>query len=353
MLDLSIGVRRGAALIEAEAYVRRGVTALFGRSGAGKSTVIHAVAGLVRPEHGRIVLRDEVLFDAAEGVDLRPEQRGLGVVFQDGRLFPHLSVRSNLRYGMDASGSRASRFDTIVDLLDLAPLLGRRPAALSGGERQRTAIGRALLTSPRLLLMDEPLASLDATRKAEVLPYIGRLTRELDVPVLYVTHSVDEILDLADHLMLMSDGRVIADGPVEEVAATDAFQAVAGPRDGGVAVTARVAAHEADGVLTRLAFSGGELVVPSHGSEVGASVRVRIQPQNVGLALTRPEGTSFRNILPAEVRSVDTRPDGMVNVWLDCGFALLASVTPISRDELGIEPGRSLFAMIKSVSVRR
>lgn len=353
MLELTMSLRRGGLGIETDVQIPGGVTALFGRSGAGKTSVIHAVAGLLRPERGRIVLRGDVLFDTEAGVDLRPEQRGLGVVFQDGRLFPHLSVRGNLRYGMRTTSEGSTRFDAVVSLLDLEPLLDRRPGSLSGGERQRVAIGRALTTSPRLLLLDEPLASLDVARKAEVLPHLGRLTRELDLPVLYVTHSVDEIFELADHLLVMDDGRVIADGAVEAITAKAAFQAASGPRECGVAVSATVVGDEAGGVLTRLAFAGGELVVPHLTAPIGAMARVRIQPQNVGLALTRPEGTSFRNILPAVVVDVAVRADGMVDVSLDCGVPLLASVTPLSRDELGLKPGLSLFAMIKTVSVRR
>ena len=353
MLELTMSLRRGAALVEADVRIPGGVTALFGRSGVGKSSLIHAVAGLLKPTRGRIVLRSDVLFDHAAGINLPPERRRLGVVFQDGRLFPHRSVRGNLRYGVRSETDAGASFHAVVSLLDLEPLLGRHPSSLSGGERQRVAIGRALMTAPRLLLMDEPLASLDAARKAEVLPYLGRLTREFDVPVLYVTHSVDEILDLADHLLVMDDGRVIADGEVEAIAATAAFQAAAGPRECGVAVSATVVGDEAGGVLTRLAFAGGELVVPHLTAPIGATARVRIQPQNVGLALTRPEGTSFRNILPAVVVDVAVRADGLVDVRLDCGVPLLASVTPLSRDELGLKPGLSLFAMIKTVSVRR
>ena len=276
MLELDFAVQRGHTLVDIDVNIPSGVTALFGRSGAGKSTVIHAVAGLLKPNRGRIVLKGEVLFDRASGVVQPPDRRHLGVVFQDGRLFPHRSVRGNLLYG--ARGPSAAPLDAVVSLLDLAPLLDRRPASLSGGERQRVAIGRALMTSPRLLLMDEPLASLDTVRKAEVLPYLGRLTRELDVPVLYVTHMVDEIFELADSLLVMADGRVVADGDVEGVAASETFQAAAGPREGGVAVAATVVGDEAVGVLTRLAFAGGELVVPHLAAPVGASVRIRIQP---------------------------------------------------------------------------
>ncbi len=220
MLEVQLRRQQGAFTVDAAFSVGdRGVTALFGPSGAGKTSIVNMVAGLIRPDAGRIALNGHCLFDSAGGVDLPPEKRRVGYVFQDGRLFPHLSVRSNLAYGLriQPKAERYVEFDQVVDLLGLAPLLERRPAKLSGGEKQRVAIGRALLCSPALLLMDEPLASLDGARKAEVMPFISRLCREFSTPILYVSHLLDEISCLADHLVLIKDGRVSAWGRFEEL----------------------------------------------------------------------------------------------------------------------------------------
>lgn len=218
MLDLRIRKNQGGFTIDAAFQSKgAGVTALFGRSGAGKTSIINMVAGLARPDIGRILLNERPLFDSEKGISLPPEKRRIGYVFQEGRLFPHLTVRANLGYGMDLipPARRYADLDQVVALLGIEPVLSRRPAKLSGGEKQRVAIGRALLTSPSLLLMDEPLASLDAERKAEVLPFIARLSREFSIPILYVSHSLEEIMNLADTLVLMEAGRVVAAGPIE------------------------------------------------------------------------------------------------------------------------------------------
>lgn len=218
MLDLKIEKRQGGFQIDTVFRSEgAGVTALFGRSGAGKTSVINMVAGLARPDKGRILLNEAPLFDSEKGINLPPEKRRIGYVFQEGRLFPHLTVAANLTYGMDLTppSRRYAALDQVVALLGIEPVLSRRPAKLSGGEKQRVAIGRALLTSPSLLLMDEPLASLDAERKAEVLPFIARLSREFSIPILYVSHALEEILNLAETLVLMEAGRVVAAGPIE------------------------------------------------------------------------------------------------------------------------------------------
>jgi molybdate transport system ATP-binding protein len=220
MLDIRVGRRQGHFQVDAAFKTpNTGVTALFGPSGAGKTSVINMVAGLIRPDQGRIVVQERILFDSGQGINLPPERRSIGYIFQDGRLFPHLTVHGNLTYGMKLTprSLRLIGLDQVVHLLGVEHLLGRRPARLSGGEKQRVAIGRALLTSPRLLLMDEPLSSLDAARKEEVLPFIAKLPRAFSIPILYVTHSVDEIRRLADRLVLMEHGRSIATGGVGEM----------------------------------------------------------------------------------------------------------------------------------------
>ena len=220
MLDIQVARRQGSFQVDAAFQTRNtGITALFGPSGAGKTSVINMVAGLIRPDRGCIVVRDRVLFDSDHGINLPPEKRSIGYIFQDGRLFPHLTVRGNLTYGMKLTppSRRCIGFDHVVDLLGIEELLNRRPAALSGGEKQRVAIGRALLTNPRLLLMDEPLSSLDEARKEEVLPFIAKLPRTFLIPIIYVTHSVDEIQSLADRLVLLEAGKSIAAGTVPEM----------------------------------------------------------------------------------------------------------------------------------------
>jgi molybdate transport system ATP-binding protein len=220
MLDIRVARRQGGFQVDAGFKTENtGITALFGPSGAGKTSVINMVAGLTRPDQGRIVVHERVLFDSDRGIDLPPEKRSIGYIFQDGRLFPHLTARGNLTYGMKLTPpkQRCIGFDAVVALLGIKHLLDRRPAKLSGGEKQRVAIGRALLTSPKLLLMDEPLSSIDDGRKEELLPFVAKLPRTFCIPILYVTHSIDEIERLADHLVLMADGKSIATGDATEL----------------------------------------------------------------------------------------------------------------------------------------
>ncbi|MTJ82960.1 MAG: molybdenum ABC transporter ATP-binding protein [Telmatospirillum sp.] len=363
MLDIRLTHRQGAfgldvAFESGDAMV----TALFGPSGSGKTSVINMVAGLVRPDRGRILIDGRVLFDSADGTDLAPARRRVGYVFQEGRLFPHYSVRGNLTYGMRLTppAERFVRFDEVVDVLGIGPLLERRPASLSGGEKQRVAIGRALLASPRLLLMDEPLAALDGPRKAELLPFIALLPRRFGVPILYVSHAIGEVLRLADRLVLMDAGRSVASGPVEEVMAGPAFAALSGESAVANVVATRVAGHDrADGV-TRLAFAGGEIRVPLIEAPEGAALRVRIDAGDVMLSLARPVGLSVRNILPARVREL--RPDGgMVDVILDVGSSgpaatvcpLHARISVQACRDLDPAVGRDLFALIKSAAISR
>lgn len=227
MIDIKLKRKQGRFTVNA--YFKgaaTGVTALFGPSGAGKTSIVNMVAGLMKPDAGRIVINEDCLFDSARRIDRPPEKRRIGYVFQDGRLFPHLTVRSNLTYGMRRipAGRRFVTLDEVVDLLGIGALLKRRPATLSGGEKQRVAIGRALLTSPALLLMDEPLASLDAARKAEVLPFITRLSNRFSIPILYVSHDLDEILSLSSHLVILENGRVAATGTLAELASRPELQ---------------------------------------------------------------------------------------------------------------------------------
>jgi len=330
-----------------------GITALFGRSGAGKTSVINMMAGLVRPDKGHIIVNERPLFDSARGIDIPPQKRRIGYIFQDGRLFPHLSVRSNLAYGMRLTppAERYLKFDQIVELLGIELLLDRRPARLSGGEKQRIAIGRALLASPSLLLMDEPLASLDRERKSEVLPFIARMSDELSIPILYVSHSLNEILNLADRIVVMESGRVVAAGRIEDLMNRIDLQDVTVISHYGAVITTKVENH-LDG-LTYLRFPGGLLKVPCFDLPKGAETRVRIQAGNVGLALAKPCQTTIQNILPGTVETILESRGPLVDVRLDVGVPLLARITMRAKEDLDLKPGMRVFAMVKSVAVSR
>ncbi len=356
MLEVDVHVRRGDFRLEAAFSSDAPIVALFGRSGSGKTTVVNAIAGIVRPERGRIVIGGRTLFDASRGIDLPPESRRVGYVFQDGLLFPHLTVRANLAYGekLTPAAERFVERDKVIALLDLAALLDRDPAGLSGGEKQRAAIGRALLASPRVLLMDEPLASLDAPRKAEILAYIELLRDELRLPIVYVSHALEEVTRLADRVVVISAGRVVAEGSVAEVMGRPEFAPHTGRFDAGAVIDARVASIDEDYGLTTLAFDGGELVVPNLDALPGEPVRARIRARDVSLAIARPEGLSIRNVLEATVRSVSGEFGAIVDVSLAVGATqLLARITRKSADELGIVAGRRVHALVKAVSIDR
>ncbi|PLS22741.1 molybdenum ABC transporter ATP-binding protein [Neptunicoccus cionae] len=332
-----------------------GVTALFGRSGSGKTTVVQTIAGLLRPKAGQVTVNGTTLFDSATGVWVPPAKRRIGYVFQEGRLFPHLSVHQNLRYGAWFAKRRqgAASFDHVVDLLGIAPLLDRRPAALSGGEKQRVAIGRALLSAPDLLLMDEPLAALDESRKLEILPYLERLRDETAIPMIYVSHTVAEIARLATTIVVLNDGKMLCSGPASEVLGDPAIPFPLGVRGAGALLTAQVVAHHDDG-LSELAIGAGRLYLPLINAAAGARIRVRIAAQDVVLATRKPDHISALNILKgtvAEVREGDG-PGVMVSVEVD-GQTVLARITRRSRDALGLRVGMTCYAITKSVAVAR
>jgi molybdate transport system ATP-binding protein len=333
-----------------------GVAVLFGPSGSGKSTIINAAAGLMHPDECRIAVGDQVLVDTQTGVWLPPEKRRIGLVFQDSRLFPHMSVETNLRFGLrrirDQAGPRGFDFDTIVQLLGIGALLRRRPHTLSGGERQRVAIGRALLARPHLLLMDEPLASLDAPRKAEILPFLRQMKSTLRLPVLYVTHSLEELAQLADSLVLIEAGRVTAYGPVSDVSGRS--DSLLGRRDDAASVLqCRIEEHDNPRLLTLLRGGGSGFWVPLLGAPVGAECRIRIPAREVILAAQPPQLVSLHNAIPGAVRRVT--PDAgqntvMVEVALPDG-ALLSRVTPDAVTRLSLAEGTPVLGLIKSTSI--
>ncbi len=329
-----------------------GVTVLFGPSGVGKSTVINAAAGLLRPDTCRIAVDGEVFADTRSGVWLPPERRRAGLVFQDSRLFPHMSVATNLHFGMRRVAPGCIEFDDIVDLLGIGALLGRRPHTLSGGERQRVAIGRALLAQPHLLLMDEPLASLDTARKLEILPYLTRLKTSLNLPVLYVTHALDEIVRLADSLVLIEAGHVTGFGSVSDVASR-ADLSFAQRDDGGAVLLCRVTQHDADRALTLLEGAGAMFWVPLLDLPLNGACRIRIPAREVILAGKPPEAISLHNVVPGTVRQIIEdagRRSVVVGIELPSG-ALLARVTPDAVARLSLSPGSPVLALIKSTSI--
>ncbi|WP_193540186.1 molybdenum ABC transporter ATP-binding protein [Rhodopila globiformis] len=329
-----------------------GVTVLFGPSGSGKSTIINATAGLLRPDACRIEVGGTVLADTRAGLWLPPERRRVGLVFQDSRLFPHMSVATNLRFGMRRVAPGPIGFDEVVDLLGIGALLQRRPHTLSGGERQRVGIGRALLAQPHLLLMDEPLASLDAARKTEILPFLTRLKTALKLPIVYVTHALDEVMRLADSLVLIEAGQVVGYGPAPEVAAR-ADMPLAQRDDAGAVLPCRVESHDPGRALTRLVDGGVAFLVPLLDLPVGAACRVRIPAREVILAGRPPEAISLHNIVPGTVRRIVADP-GRRSVIVEIalpGGGLLSRVTPDAIARLALSPGAPVLALIKSTSI--
>lgn len=328
-----------------------GVTAIFGSSGSGKTTLLRCIAGLERAA-GRLVVNSQPWQDAT--FFLPVHQRPLGYVFQEASLFPHLTARRNLDYGMRrvAAGERRVALDQAIDLLGIGRLLDRRPGQLSGGERQRVAIASALLTSPRLLLMDEPLAALDLARKNEIVPYLERLRDELEIPVLYVSHSPDEVARLADHIVVMEAGRAIAQGPLGEILARVDLPIRLG-EDAGVVLDGAVAERDDQWGLIRVAFGGGDLWARDTGQMPGRRVRVRILARDVSIALEPPPASSILNCLPAEVAAIaqEGHP-AVVLVKLRVGeSAVVARVTRRSASGLDLKPGSRVYAQIKAVAL--
>ena len=330
----------------------RGVTALFGPSGSGKTTVLRCIAGLERAT-GRLSMNGEVWQDEKTFVPVH--KRPLGYVFQEASLFPHLSVRANLEYGYKriAPFEHKVQLEQVVEWLGLSHLIQRcDPARLSGGERQRVAIGRALLTSPRILLMDEPLSALDSNSKQEILPYLERLHRELEIPVIYVSHALDEVMRLSDHLVLLQQGHVIASGELHETLARLDLP-LAHFDDAGTVIEAAVARHDETYHLTRLDFPGGQLWVGRLGQPFGSRVRARVLARDVSIATQAPQGSSINNILNACIEEIrDEGPDKvLVRMKVGDSHKLLSRITRRSRDHLGLIAGMYVCAQVKSVAL--
>jgi len=341
--------------LHAEFSAGPGLTAFFGRSGSGKTTLVNLIAGLATPNTGRIEVSNDVLFDADKGINLPPERRRVGYVFQEDRLFPHMTVRSNLTYGQRFRNKATKRhyLDDVTDLLDIGALLDRRPAGLSGGERQRVAIGRALLSSPDILLMDEPLASLDSARKSQILPFIERLRDDVGIPIVYVSHAIDEVVRLADTMVIMDNGSTVAAGPVEDIMSRLDLRPLTGRYEAGAVFPVTVAGEDKTYGLTKLAFPGGRLWVPALNQAMGYKMRVRIRARDVSLSLSRPIDSSFLNVVEGNVMEI--RPDSgpQTEILLDVGTPLIARVTRKSVAAMRLQPGTKVFALIKAAAIDR
>ncbi len=357
MIEADITHRLGSFTLDAKFAVSGRIIALFGHSGSGKTSLINVIAGLIRPDRGRVAIGETVLTDTAAGIFLPPYRRKLRTVFQEGRLFPHLSVRQNLLYGawFARAAQKEANLSRVAGLLGIEQLLGRYPGGLSGGEKQRVAIGRALLASPALLLMDEPLASLDEPRKLEIIPYLERLRDEARIPIVYVSHSVAEVARLSDTLVILEAGKVRAAGPtVELMQRLDLIPAAGGPGEAGALIEAVVQSHDSAYGLTTLLSRAGTWRVPLLDAPPGKAVRMQVKARDVMIALTHPEAMSALNVIPATVAEIGPMDEPGVEIRLDCGGdALIARLTRYSVERLSLRIGTPVFAIVKSVSFDR
>ncbi|WP_271898504.1 molybdenum ABC transporter ATP-binding protein [Candidatus Phyllobacterium onerii] len=343
----------GKFVLDAAFTSDRGVTALFGRSGSGKTSIIRIIAGLSRPDQGRVVFDGDVLVDTKKGIFVPKYKRRFGYVFQEGRLFPHLTVQQNLNYGrwFTPKSRRSEDLSKIVELLGIGDILDRRPGKLSGGEKQRVAIGRALLSSPRMLLMDEPLAALDDTRKIEILPYLEALRDEMNIPIIYVSHSVSEVARLADRVIVMSEGKVAMAGTAADVLSQTSISIVTDRREAGSLVEGKVVNYDPKHKLTTIGFQTSKIYISGTEVAVGKGVRVHILAKDVMLSTIRPEQLSALNILEGTVSAI-TFESGIADVQVDCqGTIILARITELSCGRLDLRPGMLVFAIIKTVAL--
>lgn len=356
MIDIDIGQQLGRFHLDVKFSVEAPIVGLFGHSGAGKSSVINAIAGITRPDRGHIRINGTGLFDSAEKIEVAVDRRRVGFVFQEALLFPHLSVESNLLYGQRRR-KPAERFiepARVIEVLGLGPLLNRKPKHLSGGEKQRVAIGRALLAQPRILLMDEPLAALDVTRRAEILDYVERLRDEFHVPMVYVSHAAAEIERLADAVVVLDAGKCIAIGDAAAVLRELDLKQAIDRYEAATVLDARVVSHDAEDQLTTLGFDGGELLVPMLNIAIGERIPVRVRSRDVSVAIRKPEGLSVLNILAGRVTSIADASGSAADIQFAVGGTSFgARITRRSLRALGIEPGRQIYALIKAVSFDR
>lgn len=355
MIEFSCLLARPRFVLDARFSAPGGCVALFGPSGSGKTTVAKLIAGLERPTSGRIAIGGEVLVDTAAGVDVPVHRRRVGFVFQDGQLLPHLSVAQNLRYGayFTPAEARAISSEAIVELLGIGHLLAARPATLSGGERQRVAIGRALLANPRILIMDEPLASLDMDRKAEILPFVERLRDEVGLPIVYVSHAIDEVARLATRIVRLAEGRVVAEGLPSEVFRAPSAPSAAGRHEPVSFLTGTVVRELPDFAMTILSHPAGEIALPGKLAAPGRTLRITVDATDVSLALERPRGLSVRTVLEGKVEAIAQGggASALVTVELVGGEHIAASLTRLAVADLALVPGSAVYALVKATAI--
>lgn len=344
----------GAFQLDATFTSEGGVTALFGASGSGKTSIIRMLTGLTHPDEGRIIFDRDVIVDTVQGVSIPKHKRRFGVVFQDNRLFPHFSVRQNLNYGrwFSSKSKCDSSFDSIVDLLGLRLLLDRRPINLSGGEKQRVAIGRALLSSPRLLVMDEPLAALDETRKAEILPYLEALRDQMNVPIIYVSHSVGEVARLADKVIVLENGSVTMAGAVADVLNEPSISLVQGRKEAGTLIEGKAVQYDIKHRLITIGFSTSQFFISGPEITIGKTVRMYVLAKDVMLSTVYPQNMSSLNILKGTIAAVLSNSEGTVDVHIECkGVILVSRITSLSCDRLSLKIGMMVYAIVKAVAL--
>jgi molybdate transport system ATP-binding protein len=354
-VDIRYALRQGDFDLDVDINIPvRGISGIFGASGSGKTTLLRCIAGLETNGIGRLVVGGDVWQDREHGVSRQPHEQEIGYVFQEPRLFRHLDVRRNLEYGMRRANATQSGigFDEAIKLFDLQPLLERTPADLSGGEAQRVAIARALLRSPRLVLMDEPLAALDHVRKDEILPFLERMHGELRIPIIYVSHHIEEICRLCDYLLLLEGGKVIAEGDLQSVLVRMDLPLISG-QEAGTVIRGTIEAYDEEYDLTRLKFSGGELRVPGRNGRTGDELRLRIRANDISLCRDRPERSTILNILPATIEEIQAECGPMLLLRLKLGSdRIITRITRRSCDNLALQVGDEILAQIKSVAIR-
>ena len=356
MLSVNITKAFGSFRLETQFEVEEGsITAIFGKSGAGKTSTINAIAGLTRPDVGVIQIGNTTLFDQNLRINLPIYKRQIGYVFQDDRLFPHMTVRNNLIYGTPKNRDVANSLNLtdITGLLELAPLLERRPRTLSGGEKQRVAIGRALLSNPKLLLMDEPLASIDVQHRFEILPFIQRVREKIGITIIYVTHALEEVIFIADQIILLSEGQVTAQGTVEEIMSRLDLHPMTSRFDAGAVISATYSGYDREFDLGELSFDGGILRIAGLNAEIGILLRAHIRARDVSLMLDKPKDTSVLNVFKGELIEIRHEEGPQLDLLINIGTPLIARITRKSLNDLNLDIGSKVYAMIKAVAIDR
>ena len=356
MLSVNITQAFGSFRLETQFEVEEGsITAIFGKSGAGKTSTINAIAGLTRPDVGVIQIGNTTLFDQNLRINLPIYKRQIGYVFQDDRLFPHMTVRNNLIYGTPKNRDVANSLNLtdITGLLELAPLLERRPRTLSGGEKQRVAIGRALLSNPKLLLMDEPLASIDVQHRFEILPFIQRVREKTGITIIYVTHALEEVIFIADQIILLSEGRVTAQGTVEEIMSRLDLHPMTSRFDAGAVISAIYSGYDREFDLGELSFDGGTLRIAGLNAEIGIHLRAHIRARDVSLMLDKPKDTSVLNVFKGELIEIRHEDGPQLDLLINIGTPLIARITRKSLNDLNLDIGSKVYVMIKAVAIDR